>query len=50
MSEVEKGVLNTLCWNRSHQGFVLRCGGLNFKQLRSIPSAAGEVAKSNPLV
>jgi hypothetical protein len=49
VSEVEKGVLNTLCWNRSHQGFVLRCGGLN-KSLRSIPSAAGEDAKSNPLV
>jgi 21S rRNA (GM2251-2'-O)-methyltransferase len=50
LAEVDKGVLNTLCGNRPHQGFVLRCGGLNFEQLRSIPSAAGEDAKSNPLV
>ena len=50
LAEVDKGVLNTLCGNRPHQGFVLRCGGLNFEQLRSIPSATGEGAKSNPLV
>jgi 21S rRNA (GM2251-2'-O)-methyltransferase len=50
LAEVDKGVLNTLCGNRPHQGFVLRCGGLNFEQLRSIPSATGEDAKSNPLV
>lgn len=33
--EVDKGVLNTLCGNRPHQGFVLRCGGLEFAPLKS---------------
>ncbi|KAL3802683.1 hypothetical protein HJC23_012007 [Cyclotella cryptica] len=33
--EVDKGVLNTLCGNRPHQGFVLRCGGLEFTPLKS---------------
>jgi 21S rRNA (GM2251-2'-O)-methyltransferase len=31
--EVDKGVLNTLCGNRPHQGFILRCGGLGFTPL-----------------
>lgn len=37
--EVDKGVLNTLCGNRPHQGFVLRCGGLGFTPLttRNLP-------------
>ena len=37
--EVDKGVLNTLSGNRPHQGFVLRCGGREFTQLktRSLP-------------
>ena len=50
VAEVDKGVLNTLCGSRPHQGFVLRCGGLDFELMRSIPSAVGEDAKSNPLV
>ena len=33
--EVDKGVLNTLCGNRPHQGFVLRCGALGFTPLKS---------------
>lgn len=33
--EVDKGVLNTLCGNRPHQGFVLRAGGLDFTPLKS---------------
>lgn len=43
--EVDKGVLNTLCGNRPHQGFVLRCGGLEFTPLKSrtlpLPSEKG---------
>jgi len=40
--EVDKGVLNTLCGNRPHQGFVLRCGGLEFEPVRRLPvSEAG---------
>jgi 21S rRNA (GM2251-2'-O)-methyltransferase len=50
VAEVDKGVLNTLCGSRPHQGFVLRCGGLDFEQMRNIPSAVGDDAKSNPLV
>lgn len=37
--EVDKGVLNTLCGNRPHQGFVLRCGGLDFEPVRKLPTA-----------
>lgn len=40
VAEVDKGVLNTLCGNRPHQGFVLRCGGLDFDPVRSLPRAA----------
>lgn len=50
--EVDKGVLNTLCGNRPHQGFVLRCGGLEFEPLRgssSLPSAS-LAGKDGPLV
>ena len=50
IAEVDKGVLNTLCGSRPHQGFVLRCGGLDFELMRNIPPAAGDDAKSNPLV
>ncbi|KAL7426583.1 hypothetical protein ACHAXM_000523 [Skeletonema potamos] len=50
IAEVDKGVLNTLCGSRPHQGFVLRCGGLNFEPMRSIPAAVGDDSKSNPLV
>lgn len=50
VAEVDKGVLNTLCGSRPHQGFVLRCGGLDFEPMRSIPSAVGDDAESNPLV
>eukprot|EP00584_Thalassiosira_punctigera_P000078 CAMPEP_0172533976 /NCGR_PEP_ID=MMETSP1067-20121228/6510_1 /TAXON_ID=265564 ORGANISM="Thalassiosira punctigera, Strain Tpunct2005C2" /NCGR_SAMPLE_ID=MMETSP1067 /ASSEMBLY_ACC=CAM_ASM_000444 /LENGTH=626 /DNA_ID=CAMNT_0013318703 /DNA_START=106 /DNA_END=1986 /DNA_ORIENTATION=- len=37
--EVDKGILNTLCMNRPHQGFVLRCGSLDFEPLRVLPSS-----------
>ena len=37
--EVDKGVLNTLCGNRPHQGFVLRCGSLDFAPVRRLPKA-----------
>ncbi|KAL9184944.1 hypothetical protein ACHAXT_002721 [Thalassiosira profunda] len=40
--EVDKGVLNTLCGNRPHQGFVLRCGGLEFEPVRRLPMAGNE--------
>jgi len=39
VAEVDKGVLNTLCGNRPHQGFVLRCGGLDFQPVRGLPSS-----------
>ncbi|KAL7537044.1 hypothetical protein ACHAXR_007552 [Thalassiosira sp. AJA248-18] len=35
--EVDKGVLNTLCGNRPHQGFVLRCGSLDFEPVNKLP-------------
>jgi hypothetical protein len=35
--EVDKGVLNTLSGNRPHQGFVLRCGRLDFEPVRKLP-------------
>jgi len=44
-SYVDKGQLNTLCGNRPHQGFVLRCGGLEFKQLDRLPSPSELGAK-----
>eukprot|EP00557_Chaetoceros_sp_GSL56_P006087 CAMPEP_0176492754 /NCGR_PEP_ID=MMETSP0200_2-20121128/9179_1 /TAXON_ID=947934 /ORGANISM="Chaetoceros sp., Strain GSL56" /LENGTH=502 /DNA_ID=CAMNT_0017890361 /DNA_START=170 /DNA_END=1678 /DNA_ORIENTATION=- len=34
---VDKGVLNTLCGSRPHQGYVLRCGQLDFEPLSRIP-------------
>eukprot|EP00571_Detonula_confervacea_P015157 CAMPEP_0172308202 /NCGR_PEP_ID=MMETSP1058-20130122/8869_1 /TAXON_ID=83371 /ORGANISM="Detonula confervacea, Strain CCMP 353" /LENGTH=704 /DNA_ID=CAMNT_0013020569 /DNA_START=41 /DNA_END=2155 /DNA_ORIENTATION=+ len=43
--EVDKGVLNTLCGNRPHQGFVLRCGGLDFEQVRRLPTAGDTMGK-----
>ena len=39
---VDKGVLNTLCMNRPHQGFVLRCGKLDFETVRRLPKAGVE--------
>ena len=42
VAEVDKGVLNTLCSNRPHQGFVLRCGGREFEGLGRLPKAKGE--------
>ena len=39
VAEVDKGVLNTLCSNRPHQGFVLRCGGREFESLGRLPRA-----------
>jgi len=35
--EVDKGMLNTLCGNRPHQGFVLRCGGRDFTPIKQLP-------------
>lgn len=35
--EVDKGVLNSLCGSRPHQGFVLRCGKLDFVAMRRVP-------------
>jgi 21S rRNA (GM2251-2'-O)-methyltransferase len=35
---VDKGILNTLSGNRPHQGFVLRCGKMNFQGLSRIPT------------
>jgi len=37
VAKVDKGVLNTLCQNRPHQGYVLRCGGLDLESLSRIP-------------
>lgn len=34
---VDKGVLNALCGNRPHQGYVLRCGKIEFEQKSQIP-------------
>jgi len=34
---VDKGVLNTLSGNRPHQGYVLRCGQLDFEPMSQIP-------------
>ena len=43
--EVDKGMLNTLCGNRPHQGFVLRCGGRDFTPIKRLP-----VDKSGPKI
>lgn len=37
VAEVDKGILNSLSGNRPHQGFVLRCGKLDFEPLSRIP-------------
>ncbi|KAL3816703.1 hypothetical protein ACHAXA_009142 [Cyclostephanos tholiformis] len=34
--EVDKGVLNALCGSRPHQGYVLRCGRLDFVPARRL--------------
>jgi 21S rRNA (GM2251-2'-O)-methyltransferase len=36
MAQVDKGVLNTLSGNRPHQGYVLRCGKLDFDPISSL--------------
>ena len=49
--EVDKGILNTLCGNRPHQGFVLRCGGRDFEPMKRLPSpplVAGAGKKKGP--
>jgi 21S rRNA (GM2251-2'-O)-methyltransferase len=38
VARVDKGVLNTLCGNRPHQGYVLRCGKLDFEPVSSLKS------------
>jgi 21S rRNA (GM2251-2'-O)-methyltransferase len=35
---VDKGVLNTLSGNRPHQGYVLRCGNLEYEHVTKIPT------------
>eukprot|EP00980_Cylindrotheca_fusiformis_P025153 scaffold13207_cov143-Cylindrotheca_fusiformis.AAC.6 len=37
IAHVDKGILNTLCGNRPHQGMVLRCGKLYFESMSRIP-------------
>ena len=44
---VDKGVLNTLAGNRPHQGYVLRCGKLDFTPLTKLPSL-GERTEDTP--
>ena len=49
--EVDKGILNTLCGNRPHQGFVLRCCGRDFEPMKRLPSpplVAGAGKKEGP--
>jgi len=36
-AHVDKGVLNTLSGNRPHQGYVLRCGKMEFNNLARLP-------------
>lgn len=38
IARVDKGVLNTLSGNRPHQGYVLRCGQLEWEPLSKLPS------------
>ena len=45
--EVDKGILNTLCGNRPHQGFVLRCGGRDFEPMKRLPSPPLVVSESS---
>lgn len=37
VAQVDKGVLNTLCGSRPHQGYVLRCGTMDFESLSRLP-------------
>ena len=37
IAHVDKGVLNTLCSNRPHQGYILRCGSIEFEPKSQIP-------------
>ena len=38
VATVDKGVLNALSGNRPHQGYVLRCGKLEFESLPRLPT------------
>jgi 21S rRNA (GM2251-2'-O)-methyltransferase len=38
IASVDKGVLNTLSGNRPHQGYVLRCGKLEFESIPFLPT------------
>ena len=42
IAHVDKGVLNSLSNNRPHQGYVLRCGKLDFDLLPRLPNPNGE--------
>jgi 21S rRNA (GM2251-2'-O)-methyltransferase len=48
VATVDKGVLNTLSNNRPHQGFVLRCGALDFEPLNKIPLPEDNNSKKEP--
>jgi len=37
IAHVDKGVLNVLSGNRPHQGYVLRCGRLDFEPITTLP-------------
>ncbi|GKZ00763.1 hypothetical protein MPSEU_001028100 [Mayamaea pseudoterrestris] len=42
VATVDKGVLNTLSGERPHQGYVLRCGPLEFETLNRIPLSSDD--------
>lgn len=44
---VDKGVLNTLCGSRPHQGYVLRCGKLDFEPMSRIPHPQDDPSSPN---
>jgi 21S rRNA (GM2251-2'-O)-methyltransferase len=48
IATVDKGILNTLCGNRPHQGFVLRCGKLFFESLSRIPLPTSSSENTSP--
>jgi 21S rRNA (GM2251-2'-O)-methyltransferase len=47
VASVDKGVLNTLSGNRPHQGYVLRCGKLDFEQITEIPMMDNNNSNNN---
>ena len=47
---VDKGVLNTLASNRPHQGYVLRCGKLQFQRISKMVDAQESLSSSSEAV